>query len=406
VSGSGSGGSSLEPRVDSSLIRALSDGIGPRPPTSNREQVAAEVIAAELEELGLTVEIDEFDSQRSFGPTYLSIFGLALLAWPLSGSSRMWARAAGGVSGLGAAALGAAESSFLPRSPLNLLRKRRSRNVWTAMDPSGPGSENSSGNVLGKPRHTICLVSHMDSSRSGWMFHPAVTPHLGKLVAGAGLAVMVNALGPLTGRFRLGRTLRRVARVLIAASATIILERELRGKDVPGANDNASGVAACLNLAEHFSRYPLESARLVILITGSEESGAIGMREFLRKHDTDGWLFVNFDGVSADAPLRVLSREDGPAGSKADPGMLGAAAEVGEEHPELQARPLRDGSGLPYDATPVLARGGRAITIVNQEGAIPDYHWPTDTADRVSEESFGRAVKFAVALVRKLDQKG
>jgi hypothetical protein len=395
----------LNIEVDPGLIVRLSEGIGPRPPTSNREHVAAEVIAGELEELGLSTKIEEFDSQRSFGPTYLAIFGLALLAWPLGRSSRAGARAAGGLSGLGAAVLGAAESGFALWSPLNLLRSRTSRNLWAATEPSAAAAQASPGEVSLEPRRTICLVSHMDSSRSGLMFHPSVTPHLGKLVGAAGLSAMVNALAPLLNRLWPGRILLWLARVLIGGSAAIVLERELRGEDVPGANDNASGVAACLNLATHFTRHPLEHSRLVILVTGSEESGVIGMRDFLRNYDTKGWLFVNLDGVSAEAPLRVLSRENGPGGSKADPEMLAAAAEVGEEQPELEARPLRDGSGLPYDATAVLARGGRAISIVNQEGAIPNYHWPTDTADRVSEEAFGRAVKFAAALIRKLDRK-
>src|SRR5690606_6526328 len=123
------------------------------------------------------------------------------------------------------------------------------------------------------------------------------------------------------------------------ASAAMVLERELRGEQVPGANDNASGVAACLNLARHFAESPLEHSRLVVLVSGSEESGVIGMREFLRNYETDGWLFINFDGVSADAPLRVLSREGGPTGERADPGLLAAAMEVGREDSELEAWP-------------------------------------------------------------------
>lgn len=194
-----------------------------------------------------------------------------------------------------------------------------------------------------------------------------------------------------------------MSRLMIWISAGMVLERELRGENVAGANDNASGVAACLNLAAHFSEVPLRRNRLVVLVTGSEESGVFGMREFLDRHDTDGWRFVNVDGVSAEAPLRVLSREGGAFGYRADAELLAAAEEVGKENPELRAAPLADGSGLPYDATPVLARGGHAITVVNQEGAIPDYHWPTDTADKVSEEAFSRAVRFIAALVRKLD---
>ena len=94
-----------EVEVDSSLIFALSEGIGPRPPTSNQEHVAAEVIAGEFEELGLSSKIEYFDSQRSFGPTYLVMFLIALLAGPLARRSRL----AGTLAGLVETALGAAE---------------------------------------------------------------------------------------------------------------------------------------------------------------------------------------------------------------------------------------------------------------------------------------------------------
>ena len=50
-----------------------------------------------------------------------------------------------------------------------------------------------------------------------------------------------------------------------------------------------------------------------------------------------------------------------------------------------------------------MAAGGKAISVVNQEGAIPNYHWPTDTADRISAPAFRLAVEFGAALVRHLD---
>lgn len=377
--------------ADSSWIRTLSEEIGPRPPAGQAERDAAALIAGRIRELGLEPDMEEFASSRSFGPAYLVVFGLGLLARPVSRVSRT----AGALTGLLALALGVAESRFFKWSPLHRLRRGRSQNVWGRIGPTAAPSE---------PQRTICLVSHMDSSRSGLMFHPSVTPHLGRLVEAAGLALLVNALAPVLRGLLPGRIAAAVARSLLVISALMVLERELRGEDVPGANDNASGVAACLNLAGHFKLNPLRCSRLVVLITGSEESGVIGMRDFLERHDTEGWVFINFDGVSADAPLRVLSREGGTGGWEAEPELLAAAEAVGRENPDLKAVPLKDGSGLPYDSTPVLARGGRAITVVNQEGAIPDYHWPTDTASRINDEAFARAVRFGVALARKLDE--
>ena len=371
------------------LIDDLSVGIGPRPPCSEEEREAGRLIGESLAELGLEAETEEFPSKRSFGSTYLAVFGLALLAAAIERRSR----ALGSLAGISAAALAVIEARFSLRTPLGVQRNRTSQNVSAVIEPAG------------KVEQTVCLVSHMDSSRSGLMFHPRVTPHLSRLVTGVSLAVVVQALSPLIRQYRWGRLAVWKSRALIAAGFGLVLEREVRGVDVPGANDNASGAGACLCLAAHFSARPLESTRLVILVTGSEESGVFGMREFLSRNDTGGWRFVNFDGVSADAPLRVLSREGGPLGRHLpDPGLLEAAKSVGELYPELKAEPLLDGSGLPYDATPVIFGGGKAITIVNQEGAIPDYHWPTDTADHVSVPAFTRAVRFAAQFVRNLDR--
>lgn len=374
-------------RLGLGLISSLADGIGPRPPTSEAEAMAAALIADELESLDLGPVVEEFASARSFGPSYLVVFGLALKAWFVQ---RRFPRVSALLAG-SAAALGFMESRYT-RNPLDLLRTRRSRNVWASIEP------------IGEVNRTVCLVSHMDSSRSGLMFHPKVTPHLGNAVAGVSLGVFIHSLAPFLRRVAPGRALVALSRLLVALGFGLVLERELRGQDVPGANDNASGAGACLCLASHFAAYRLENTRVVILVTGSEESGVFGMREFLAAHDTQGWDFINFDGVGADAPLRVLSKEGGPLSSlEADPDLLEAAAAVGMEYPDLEARPMENGSGLPYDATPVMAAGGKAMTIVNQEGAIPDYHWPTDTTEQISEAAIAKATEFAARLVLRLD---
>lgn len=370
------------------MVASLADGIGPRPPCSVQEEAAARLVSDEFAGLGLSVQLEEFASARSFGPSYLVIFGLALSAGFVERRSRLLGAMLGGT----AATLGILESRFT-RNPLDLLRTGTSRNVWAAIEPSG------------EVERTVCLVSHMDSSRSGVMFHPRVTPHLGNAVAAVSAGVFVQALAPLLRRFTPGRWLTLKSRVLIALGAGLVLEREIRGENVRGANDNASGVGACLSLASHFAGDPLERTRLVILVTGSEESGVFGMREFLEGHDTQGWDFINFDGVGADAPLRVLSKEGGPLSTfEADPALMKAAAEVGRQFPDLEAKPLANGSGLPYDATPVMAGGGRAISIANQDGPIPNYHWPTDTTANVSPAAFKTAVEFAVRLVERLDR--
>jgi hypothetical protein len=370
------------------VVRILSDEIGPRPPCSLNERAAGDLIEAELSVSGLTPRREWFSSTRSFGTTYSLILGMALASGCLERRSRKLAS----LLGLSAAALGALEARFSPRSPMRLLRRSRSSNVFACIEPS----DGASG--------TVCLLSHMDSSRSGLIFHPRATPYLGSIVEAVGIAVAVNALAPLLGVRKEGRALLAGVRLLLLAAVVLLLEREVRGVDVAGANDNASGVGACLALAAHFAEVPLANTRCVVLVTGSEESGVFGIRDFLERHDTQGWGFINFDGVGAEARLGVLSSEGGPiSGVPADRDLLESALKVGQEYPELAAEPLAGGSGLPYDSTPVLASGGQAISIVNQDGAIPNYHWPSDVFAEFSGAAFSKAVRFAARFVERLD---
>src|SRR3954451_24828360 len=287
--------------MDASLALAyavteeLASGIGPRRPCSPAEEAAAEAVARRLRSAGIGAETEPFRSWRSFGGPYGVIFSLAAAAGLLSRRRRL-ARASMGAA---AAALAALEGEFSHASPLWRMGPGGGRNVVAKIEPSGPAER------------TLCLVSHLDSSRSGSMFHPAVTPHLTVASGVVGASTFVQALEPLLGRLGAGRALARGARSIVALALLLVAERELRGEDVPGANDNASGVGACVALASEIASRPLTSTRVVVLVTGSEESGVFGSRAFIRGRDTSGWLFVNFDGVGAPAALHFLRREGG-----------------------------------------------------------------------------------------------
>jgi hypothetical protein len=278
--------------VDEALrwIDLLADGIGPRRPTSRAERLAAETVRAELSAVGIPATVEHFSGYASFGLPYGVI--LAAAALPALIPTRL--RAARTALAAGAAAALASESS-LRRIPLSrALSHRQSQNVIAALEPRG------------EVRRTLCLVSHLDSSRSGLMFHPSLQPHLRRLLVLQGGAITAGSAEWLLSRFAAGRALLGAARLLAAAWLALLAERELRGQDVPGANDNASGVAVAARLLIEHLDGRLEGTRLVFLATGCEEAGLLGMHSFLRSHDTQGWLFLNLDNVGGPGTLRYL----------------------------------------------------------------------------------------------------
>lgn len=371
------------------LIETLAGEIGPRRPTSTAEAVAAEVIADSLRSAGIDARTEPFRSYASFAYPYGAIAALALVPALLPSG---W-RALRTAIGVGAAGLLAAEGE-LRRTPVSdAVRRRHSRNVVAAIDPRG------------EPARTLCLVAHADTSRSGLLFHPALGPYLRPLFSVPALAAIGLAAAPLVEGHRAGRALTGPMRAVLASSLALLAERELRGVDVPGANDNASGAATVVQLAVEVANAPLQSTRLALLVTGSEEAGLLGARAFLDSHDTADWLFLNFDGVGAPATLRYLPEEGIGRKWPADAQLVALAERVRERHPELGLEPVDAPTGLTYDATAVLARGGRALTLVAGDGGrIPNYHQPTDTVESIDRDGLERAIAVGRELIALVDR--
>jgi hypothetical protein len=287
--------------------------------------------------------------------------------------------------------LALAEGDLRLHALTRAVSRRPSVNVVAEIEPRGPAEG------------TVCLVSHLDSSRSGLLFHPRLAPWLRRLLDASALALAVQAAARFLRRSRLGRLALLAARGYAAFGLGLLLERELRGRDVPGANDNASGVAVALATLVGLIQRPLERTRVVFLATGCEESGTIGARSFLESHETRDWLFLNLDGVAAPATLRYLPREGVGRVYRADPGLLRVCERVAQERPDLELRPAERPVGLTYDATPVLARGGRAITLSAQDETIPNYHVPEDVPERCDPDTLARALAATRALLEAID---
>ncbi len=370
------------------LIESLATEIGPRRPTSAAERRAAQVLRDDLATAGLDPRLESFDAYSTFGAPLGVLLALALLPSLVPRRRRVLR----GSIAAAATALAALEGGLVNTPLSDLLSRRPSANLVAEIPPAGD------------ERRTLCLVSHMDTSRSGLMFHPALLPYLHPALIAVSGAVALQGAEAALSPLRAGRALLRVARLAVAAGLAILVEREARGQDVPGANDNASGAAvATLLMAERASE-PLESTRLVLLVTGAEEAGMLGAQAFARAHDARDWVFLNFDGVGAPAPLCALGREGYARKWDADPGLLALAQRISGERPELGLTVSDRNAGLTYDATVFTARGGRALTLIAQGRTIPNYHWPGDVPENLDPDVLARAIETGREMIAAIDR--
>ena len=376
------------------LIRSLAGDIGPRRPCSEAEKRAADALVRWLGEHGVEARLEPFRGYPTFCSPYGAIFGTALAGGLLQGARR--ASRLGDLLGLGAALAAALEGDLRTTPVSDLLSRHPSVNVVGRVPSAGP------------IWRIVCLCAHLDTTRSGLMFHRRVVPYLPRLLMIPTVSTPVLGLGPLLRRMPGGRKLRTAAIAGVVFALAMLAERELRGEDVPGANDNASGSAVAAQLAAECAAAPLEHTEIRLLITSCEESGLLGAQAYARQHvaAAAGTVFINFDTVATDAPLTYILEEGSALATRpASPLLIELAERIAARRPELALGPARATPGLPTDATVLRARGWEAITFLAQEGPIPHYHLPTDTVENISPDTVGRALEVGREMLRELDRE-
>lgn len=369
-------------------IAELAEEIGPRRPTGPEERAAADALTERLRAVGVDAGIEGFAGYSTFAAPFALILGTALAPALLP---RRWRLRRTALAALAAAGL--LSEGSLVRTPIShALSRRPSQNVVATIEPRE------------EAQRTLCLVAHMDSSRSGLIFHPRVVAWMPRWIAASSILVLLQAgLEPFARRMP-ARRLLALARGGLAASLGLLGERELRGVDVAGANDNASGCGVVLALAGRLAADPPRSTRVIVLLTGCEEAGTLGAQAFRDSRNTGDWLFLNFDNVGGPGSVRFLRREGVIAKWHADAGMVAAAEGISARRPELRMAAEDSPAGLTYDSSPIHAAGGRALTISVQDGFIPDLHRPSDVLANVVPDGIARTLAAGAEMIAAIDR--
>jgi hypothetical protein len=178
------------------------------------------------------------------------------------------------------------------------------------------------------------------------------------------------------------------------------LAPERTGTVHPGADDNASGVAALLQLARAFVAAGPSLRTIVFAAFSGEELGLLGSSAFVQSPPARCpleklQLMVNLDMVGRPRHGRVYV--EGAATAKGLRERVAALAREAPAPPLELAWGQGDGFG-PSDHTSFYARGVPVLFLFT--GAHEDYHRPTDTADKVDADGLAAVTRLAFRVVR------
>jgi hypothetical protein len=404
--------------ADSAGLRATIEQLAPiqRLPCSNGEREAAHLITARLRELGCAAEVEEEEpAYGSYAWPVGALTALAtaggLIAGPLprdlavdqrSSSTTRMRRLLGAAGGALAVAGLADEISYGRQWARRLVSPGRTAHNVVA----------ETGDLAAE--RTLVVMAHHDAAPTGTVFdqklerwfvrrYPEIVERMNEnppmwwlVLAGPAAVTAGSAMGSTALR----RTGIAMSLLATAAMADIAARRA-----VPGANDNLSGVAVLVALAEALRDRPLSGLRVVLLSAGAEEALQEGIRGFARRHfpnlHRDTTWFLNLDTVGsgnlvlldAEGPLRMEPYDaafgDLVAGRAAD---LGIAVRRG-----LRSRNSTDGVVPNRHGYPTAC-----LVSVDDEKLLPHYHLPTDLPEHVDYDCVADAADLTEAVARTL----
>lgn len=212
------------------------------------------------------------------------------------------------------------------------------------------------------------------------------------------MTASASALGADAGILSLGGWL---VALLLAGGALAALQWG-QAPPSPGANDNASAVAAMLTCAEQLLAQLPEDVELWVIGTGAEEVGCCGMTAFVDAHPdwpVDRTFFVNFECVGGGS-LHYI-RSEGTLDKTSYPPLLvelarrvAASGVFGELTPaDLMA--ATDGAVAARVGYPTLS-----LISLEADGVPRNYHRLDDVPESLDMPTVIRAADFGAAVAR------
>ncbi len=388
-------------------IQHLAETIGPRGSTTETEAKAADYIESHLSGIGFTPNRQQFLSATSAYSPYIVATGGALISFFLFWQPQPVGAAGAFVITLVVILSVLRELSFQTNPLRWVVPTEFSQNVSVNI-PRVPGRDAALPPVL--------ITTHMDSHRTPLLFSSPTWRRVFHMLMPIGLGCIVVLLVLfLIGIVSDARILRQIALVpgVVILALFVLLVQATRSPFSPGANDNASGVAVVLELAERLRANPLNKRDIVLAFTGCEEVGGYGIEAFIQAHKShlNNAIHLVIDHVGGTASIDnegpcVIRSEKFFRRVESDPALVALAGDVIRAQPDLHARSQH--FDLAYSELTIGAKHDlRVIGIMglSRTGTLPNWHVPGDVVANINEHTLQRAADFSWQLLRAIDEK-
>jgi peptidase M28-like protein len=392
-------------QVDQAELRATIEALAPidKGSATPGEREAAEWIAARLDELGCAVDVEEETVRPDTWRNLIALNAAATLA----GIAATRGRRAGPAL-LAMAVLAALVDDIQNGAHAARRLTTPTRTTWNVTAECGDRDAD----------RTVVVLAHHDAARSGLVFDQAAQRAVWKrwpaLIERTDTALPIwypvlaapalIAAGALTGR----RGLARVGAVMAALSTASFVDIRSRAV-VPGANDNLSAVACLTALARRLRDEPVEGVRVLLVSAGSEEAFQEGIRAWGRRHfgslPRERTSFLTVDMVGS--PELTLLEGEGPVWMEDyDDDLRALMQERADREGIHLRRKLRARTST--DAVIPMRAGFPTVLLGSVEPwkAPSNYHWPTDTPDRIDYSTNVDAARLVESVVRSFGSDG
>ena len=400
-------------------IRALSEGIGPRGSATSEEAKAADYVAEQLAALGASPERQIFLSATSAYRPYALAAALALLSLFLFWQPQPVGAAAATLITTVTLASVLLEMQFRPNLLRWLLPFEPSQNVRAVIPcqqaPQTACDEDAPMGAVAPPAQcpaAVVITAHLDTHRTPLLFRSPFWMTVFRRLMPAGLGAMAVMLALFfVGIFISAPALRLVALApgLVLVAVVVLMDQADLTPYTKGANDNASGVAATLWLAEQLTHAPLQHTQVHLVFTGCEEVGCYGADAYFsaNRAGLQNAVHIVIDQIAAAGAQPVVVRAERflvPAHS--DAGLLAVAEKLIAAHPEWGARVVNLNAG--YGELSVGVKHGlRAIAFgaIAPDGSSPHWHQPSDVMDAIDESTLVRVQEMVCAFLSEIDRQ-